>query len=55
MVQCQLYDISGFEGLEILKVCMEYIRFKTHRKVRLLQLGATVLRAGREYAGMIPL
>jgi len=26
MVQCQLYDISGFEGLEIVKVCMEYQR-----------------------------
>jgi len=26
MVQCQLYDISGFEGLEVLKVCMEYQR-----------------------------
>ncbi len=24
MVQCQLYDISGFYELEILNVCMEY-------------------------------
>jgi len=26
MVQCQLYDISGFEGLEIFKIRMEYQR-----------------------------
>jgi len=25
MVQCQLYDISGFERLEILKIRMEYL------------------------------
>ncbi len=33
MVQCQLYDISGFYWLDILKIRMEYIRFTLCLKI----------------------